>query len=123
MIISSLLQPVTAGLILTFLGWFGLKAKKIRARIVAIWNSPTKNRNGVSQSQFDEFRDEMRKLMRPIQPDSNGGKSLPDAIGLMQEVRDDIKEIKSRQTFIGDVAVATKAAVDLHIATKNAHTY
>ena len=114
MLNNSLFQSVAAGLVLTFLGWLGLKAKKIRARIVAIWNSPTKSRNGVSQSQFDEFQNEMRKLMRPIQPEANGGKSLPDAIKTLDR-------IEHRLEDIGDTASATQATLKLHIETFHAH--
>lgn len=118
---NGIVQTVIAGLILSLLGYLGLKSKKIWKRTKSIWNSPNKVRNGISQAEFDSFRDEVRKLVKPIQPDSNGGKSLPDAIALMHSIKEDLVTVKERQTFIGDTAVATQAMLKLHIETKNAH--
>lgn len=118
---NGILQTVIAGLILSALGFIGLKSRKSWKRVIQIWRTPSRGRNGISQSEFNLFREEMRMMMKPIQPDSNGGKSLPDAIALMRGLVEDMNTVKERQQDIGDIAIATQAMVKLHIDTRNAH--
>lgn len=73
------------------------------------------------KAEFEDLKELVRTLTYPIQPDSNGGKSLSDAIALIQGIKEDMATVKDRQVEIGDIAVATKAMLQLHIDTKNAH--
>lgn len=60
----------------------------------------------------------------PIQSDANGGSSLPDAIKLMREFKDDVNhrfdKIETRQIQIGDTTVAANAMLTSHLDWHNA---
>ena len=108
--------------------WLRHTWRKIKA-LNALVDEPHDVENDESDSpredeyhaQFEELKELVKTLTYPIQPDSNGGKSLSDAIALIHGIKDDMTTIKERQVEIGDIAVATKAMLQLHIDTKNAH--
>ena len=114
-------QTVLGGLVLAALGYIGAKWKKIWARLKAIWNGPSKTRAGVSLAQFEE----LKELLRPIQPDANGGKSLNDLHikfdDFKDEVRRDFKEHANRLVEISNTASEIKGSLRTHMDTPNAH--
>lgn len=114
---SSIVQTVIAGLILAILTWVGVRAKKIWRHLKRIWNLRASNTKGLTQAQFDE----LRRMLRPIQPDSNGGKSLPDGIALTHEVIKRLDRIQIRQEKIGDDTAETRGMLENHITAKNPH--
>ena len=60
----------------------------------------------------------------PIQSDANGGSSLPDAIKLMRQFKEEVNhrfdKIEDRQIQIGDTTIATNAMVTSHLDWHNA---
>ena len=78
-----------------------------------------------SETEFQRLEKLIRNLTYPIQPNANGGRSLPDLISLVETFKEDLTEridrIETRQVVIGDVTVRTEGKLDLHIETKNAH--
>ena len=56
---------------------------------------------------------------KPIQPESNGGKSLPDAIALLNTINSRIDRMENRQVNIGDTTSRTEGALQSHIDSHN----
>jgi len=114
-------QTIIGGIVLAIIGVLAAKWKKIWARIRAIWDSSAKPKSGLSHQQFEDLKD----LLKPIQPDANGGKSLNDLHlkfdAFETEIRADVKEIKDRQVVIGDTTSRTEGSLNTHMRTPNAH--
>ena len=114
-------QTIIGGLVLTFLAYVGAKWKRIWIRLKAIWNGTNKGKTQLSAAQFEE----LKVLLRPIQPDANGGSSLKDLHikidEFKTEMRADVKEIKDRQVVIGDTAARLEGSLQTHMDTPNAH--
>lgn len=73
---------------------------------------------------YDLLSQKIDERTYPIQSDANGGSSLPDAIKLMREFKDEVNhrfdKIEDRQIQIGDTTVGTNAMVTAHLDWHNA---
>lgn len=110
---------IVSGLVLTILGYLGAKSKKVSKHIGKIWH--TSSKAILSETQFNE----LKRLLRPIQPDANGGKSLNDLhikFDIFQkETREDFRIMSERQVDLGDATARLEGGFATHIGTKYAH--
>lgn len=78
---------------------------------IAIWRISKRIKRWV-HGISDRIVDEVRAATYPIQPNANGGNSLPDATKML-------KAIAERQAEIGDRTARMEGALDTHLSWHN----
>lgn len=90
--------------------------------------------NGISLREHDAAIDDLKTYVKelveertyPIQPDSNGGESMPDLFILINGIKDRMEHrfdsIEKRAQAIGDTTSRTEGSLNTHINQKNAHS-
>ena len=134
MLDNSLFQTAIGAVITALIGGFGYWLRHLWRKAKALndlIDEPNDVENDeadkpLKHDQLEDLKELIKTLTYPLQPNANGGKSLPDLISLVQTFKEDLTErvdrIETRQIVIGDTAIRTESKIDLHITTKNAHS-
>ena len=129
------IQGVATAVILAFLGAIGVKIKREYHRITG-WLKKVLQMargNGISVKEHNAAIDDLKAYVKelvdnrtyPIQPNSNGGDSLPDLFKLVNGIKDRMEHrfdrVEDQANEIAKTAHHTAGMLETHIDTKNAH--